>query len=408
MLDSPTIRPVLACVIWLALALICAPAIGSADELFVPDAYGEALFAPGITSPVPLLDGCFIDDFHDSVGRWKTKNSIPIGAGAWHWFNQDFRNHNDGYGIPGMRGTFFWYLTADPELKLANGYSVGGHVDCRFREQDRFRSFYSSQVWTYEAYSYLAIPEFGKIKAGQIQNRFGSDYGGLFWGTTAFFNGIKYDPDYGMSWEGSQSVNQQFKVDHYTQFFVHEDNVNGSIPGADPESVVGFTERNRGVARLVPTWTHDNGAVTALGMSGFVGQIDSRRTDVTDQLVRGWAVDVTHNVGPLKLIGEGMQTFGVFNPIRFTSGGPSDRLTNLLAEAQYVMGPFTHRASHSVSIDDHPRGILSMWTIGTKLAATKNVDVYFEYVNLSIRSSANPTLNSQLNDALSIIIQWRL
>ena len=108
MLNPPTMRRVLACVIWLTLPPLCAPAIVSADELFVPDACGEALFEPWITSPAPLFDDCFIDDFHDSVGRWKAKNSIPIGAGAWHWFNQDFRNHNDGYGIPGMRGTFFW------------------------------------------------------------------------------------------------------------------------------------------------------------------------------------------------------------------------------------------------------------------------------------------------------------
>lgn len=406
-----TSRPVFASALWSVAALLAlapTPAMASADDSCSPTACDRALFEPWNVSPVPLFDDGIIKGIHDRVDCWKTQSAIPIGAGAWHWFNNDFGNHNDGYGIPGMRGTFFWYFTADPELHLPNGCSLGGHVDCRFREQDRFRTFYSGQVWTYEAYAYLAIPDFGTIKAGQIQNRFGSDWGGLFWGTTAFFNGIKYDPDYGMSWEGSQPVNERLKVDHYCQFFFHEDNVNGSISGADPESVPGFTERNRGVVRLVPTWTHDNGATTALGLSGLVGQIDSRRLDISDQVISGWAVDVTHTVGPLKLIGEGMQTYGVFSPVRFTSGGPSDRLTNLLAEAQYVMGPFTHRASHSISIDENPYGMLSMWTIGTKIAATKDVDIYCEYVNLSISGNANPASNGPLSNAISVIIQWRM
>jgi hypothetical protein len=285
---------------------------------------------------------------------------------------------------------------------------VGAHANIRLREQDRFRSFYDGQVWSYETYAYITVPEFGTLKGGQIVNRFGSDWGGVFWGTSGFFDGFKFDPDYGLSWERSPDMNNGFKIDHYCQFFFHEDGINGSIPGADPESVIGYTEKNRGVVRVVPTWVHANGATTALGFSGLVGKIDSRRADVGDQIVSGWAIDVTHTAGPLRLIGEALQTHGILNPVGYTSGGPSDRLTDLLAEARYVTGPFTHRLSHSVSIADNPNGMLNLSVIGTKIAVTKNVDVYLEYINSRISESADPTLNGHLTNALSLIVHWRL
>lgn len=408
---SVTMKSFLAMVTWTStviVVLLFATATFATEEDCGSDCTcGEAIIEPWTVLPKPWLDDCLISRYYDEAQRRKDEFIIPLGAGAFHWFQKDLDGNNSGYGIPGLRGTFFWYLTADPQTVLSNGWTVGAHTNIRLREQDRFRSFYDGQVWSYESYAYITIPEFGTLKGGQIVNRFGSDWGGVFWGTAGFFDGFKFNPDYGVSWEATPELTDGFKLDHYCQFFFHEDGINGSIPGADSESVAGYTAKNRGVVRLVPTWMHANGATTALGFSGLVGQIDSRRADAGDQVVSGWAIDVNHTVGPLRLIGETLQTYGVLNPVRYTSGGPSDRVTNLLGEAQYVTGPFTHRVSQSVSIADDPHGMLNMSVIGTRFAATKNVDVYMEYINQRIIQSADQTRNGQLFNGLSLIIHWR-
>jgi hypothetical protein len=124
----------------------------------------EAVSEPWIVSPEPWLDDCQITQHYAAALRGKEDRLIPIGAGAFHWFQKDLQGSNSGYGIPGMRGTFFWYLTADPKTVLSNGCTMGAHTNIRLREQDRFRSFYDGQVWSYESYAYITIPEFGTLK----------------------------------------------------------------------------------------------------------------------------------------------------------------------------------------------------------------------------------------------------
>ena len=332
------------------------------------------------------------------------KETIPIGVGAWHWFHEDLIGSNDGYGINGLRGTYWWFITADPSVEICDG-KVGAHLEYRLRDGDTFRSFFDSKFWSYEAYGYLQTAGGGTLKAGQIWKRFGLDWDGVFFGNAPYFDGFKLDPDYGLSWEKTIEVDSRFKIDTFTQFFFHEDGVNGSFGGADPESVPGYNERNTGVIRVVPTWTCCDGSTLALGFSGLAGQIDSSQPGLPDDNVGAWAVDATYTKDRWKLFAEGSQAYGVFNPTRYVSGGASNKITNLLTGVHYNCGPITYRCSYSASIDDNPHAHQDLVVLGTTTKVTKNVDFYFEYVFEQVHGNANQDVITFFN-SLEFIVYW--
>ncbi|MEX2120934.1 MAG: hypothetical protein WD847_15190 [Pirellulales bacterium] len=366
-----------------------------------------ACCAPQADEPVTLLVHSRLDHWYDNLQARKQNWIVPMGIGAWHWFHEDLSGSNDGYGIEGLRGTYWWFVTADPSFDLGDGRKIGGHLEYRLRDGDTFRTFFDSKFWSYEAYGYVSGEQWGTLKAGQIWKRFGLDWDGVFFGNAPYFDGFKLDPDYGLSWEQSTEIDRCFKVDRYLQFFFHEDGVNGSFEGADAESVPGYNERNTGVARIVPTWTFGDASTLALGISGLVGQIDSDlgAFGFPDETVAAYAVDLTFTRGNWKMFAEGLQSFGVINPVRYVSGGPSNRISGFLGGMHYVTGPVTWRGSYSASIDDNPHGMQNMVVLGTTTKLTKGIDLYLEYVNQRVDGHA---VNDSIEffNSLEAVIHW--
>ncbi len=337
----------------------------------------------------------------DNGGNFK----MPVTGGAYHWFHQSLIGRQGGYGIPGLRGTYFWYLYADPEYTTAGGNKVGGHLELRLRETGTFRTFVDDQVWPWELYGYIHNDDFGTLKAGQLFTRFGLFWNGVFFGNAAYFDGLKLDADYGVSWEKSTAVNDCLSVESYWQFFFHEDQSNGSFGGADAESVVGYSEENTGFARLVPTWTFADGSQFALGMSGMVGSIDSKIA-LPDETVWAYGVDGTYTIGPWKAYLEGSQTFGLRNPVSYISGGPSDELTNVLSGVQYTRGPVTYHCSYSNSIYENPYAVQNMVLTGATVTLTKHVDLYVEWVHQRVDNASLPGRNGYLFNGIEWVINW--
>jgi hypothetical protein len=348
-------------------------------------------------------DNC-VDPLFEHVLGCKNDLPFPLKVGAWHWYAEDISGPDDGYGIPGLRGTYWWEVIATPEIDLGCGRAIGGHVNYRLRDGDTFRTFFDSKFWSYELYAFYRSEELGTLKAGQIWKRFGLDWDGVFFGNVPYFDGFKLDPDWGLSWERTREIDSSFKVDSFVQFYFHEDGVNGSFGGADPESVVGVNERNTGVVRVVPTWTYCDGATLALGLSGLVGQIESDRAFFDDETVAAWAVDATYTKDNWKIFGEVMQSHGRINPARYTSGGPSNRLTAFLAGAHYIVGPVTYRASYSLGIDDNPYATNSLVVAGATIKLTRSVDLYLEYVNQQVDNA--PGGHVEFFDSVNAIIYW--
>jgi len=362
---------------------------------------------PWVVSREPISDISYLDRLTDLGSKIDNDDNfkMPVTGGAWHWFHESLIGGPGGYGIPSISGTYFWYLYVDPVYTTQAGNKIGGHMELRLRENDKFRSFVDDQVWTWELYGYIQNDQLGTLKAGQLFNRFGLFWDGTFFGNAAYFDGLKLDADYGLSWEKTAEIHGCLKVDSYLQFFFHEDQTNGSFAGADAESIAGFTERNTGVARLAPTWTRADGSQIALGASAMVGQIDSKIA-FPDQTISAYGFDLTYTKGPWKAYAEGSQLFGVRNPVNYVSGGPSDQLTNFLFGLNYTRGAATYRCNYSNSIYANPGAVQNMLVTGTTITLTKHVDLYLEWVNQRVDGAEIPGRNGPFFNSLEYVLNW--
>ena len=381
--------------------------------LLLSAALAPSLYAgPGAPAPAPAPapaaepDTVFGTTWFDELKAKKDASGLPITLGAWHWwrFGSDGPG-TDGYGIPGLRGTYYWTIDVDPKFKLDGPFvtEVGIHSQIRLREQGTFRPFIEDQIWPWEAYAYAKTTA-GTFKAGQIWKRFGLDWDGVFYGNTAYFDGMKLDPDYGVSWEHTFKQSDSFKVDAIAQFFFHEDGHNGSLVGGDAESTSVIREKNTAVVRVIPTWTFADGSSFALGLSGSIGQLDSQIA-AFDDTYTAWAADATYTKGKFKIFGEVAQSHGTINPLRYVSGGPSDKITDYLIGASYKTGPVTWRVNYSVGKDENPGGTQELFLPGVTIALTPNVDLYAEYVKWTVDPDNGPKVDYE--DGYQLVLNWR-
>jgi hypothetical protein len=375
-----------------------------------------------------LLPPNELEALYQKLEEWKKTHHLPISIGAHNWFHINNNGpHTSGYGIPGLNGTYFYYLLADPRVyggPLAD--KVGVHLEARFRDGNTpFRAYFpETAAYFYEAYGWIETP-FGRLKGGAIVRRFGIEWDGSWWGNVQYFDGLKLNPDLGISLEETPEMTAGFKVDRYLQFFVRDYNVSGSIVGANPESVVGSRQVNTLMGRIVPTWALPNQSTLALGLSGFAGEI---RNDPIIYLVGGnvlrqippgspvppgskravgaWAADLTYTQGGLRVFGEFDQLYGTFSPSRYVSGGPSNRTTDLLAGFNYRKGPITYTFSFSAGFDSNPSGTQLLWVPGGVVALMSNVDLYINYVFWKVHASGAPQFTT-FEDGVQMVFVWR-
>ncbi len=356
----------------------------------------------------------FPDSFYDKVQAWKEKYHLPISIGANHWFHIDRDEHvyGNGYGVPSENGTYYYYIALDPSFKvgdkLGNGFvdEIGAHVQYRIRDGNKLRPFYSDTHWFYEAYGY-AKTKIGTFKAGQLVTEFGVPWDGTWWEGVPYFDGYKFDPDYGFSWDNKWKVSDTFTVDSAAQFFVASDGINGSISGADAESGLGLAEQNTGVVRLVPTWKFNEDTSLAWGVSGLLGGIKGAAAYRDVDGTRGvWGTDLTFTWKNFSLFGEYIDAYGATNPTRYVSGGPSDHVNSLRGGVSYKYGPTTFRVNYSYGWDHNPNGHQFIFDPGVTIQLLKNVVLYAEYVKWDVVDQAGNT--AKFDDGFELILVWNL
>jgi hypothetical protein len=351
------------------------------------------------------------DKTGDEIDQWKKEYHVPISIGANHWFHldRDERIYGNGYGVPTESGTYYWYIAADPAVTFGDGLvkEIGAHAQFRIRddENDKLRAFYYDTYWFYEAYAY-AKTSIGAFKAGEIVTEFGLPWDGTWWEGVPYFDGYKFDPDYGLSWSNSWRSSQYLTIDSVAQFFFGSNKVSGAIPNADAESTSGLDERNTGVFRVVPTWNFDNDLKLQWGVSGLVGGIKGARRLGTDSSRAALGTDLTLTWKNLKLFGEYIDGFGVTTPARYVSGGPSDRVESLRGGVSYRSGPVTFHVNYSYGWDHNPSGHQYIFDPGVNVQLTKNVTIYVEYVKWDVTNRKGVT--AKFDDGFELIAVWNL
>lgn len=194
---------------------------------------------------------------------------ITIGGGAILWFyqptNTEFKNKLELY---------FMNLLFDAKFD-----HWGLHLEPRFRDS-KLRPFFAAPVWVQEAYGYFKS-RYVTVKLGKIYSQLGYFWDNSFYGDVQVYDGLKLDPNYGISAEGS--FGRRAAVNWWLQYFVIDGGTNVSLQDRDTLSIPGAHRRNIVVARVEPVFK--------------IGRLVELKLGASGQFLQADLPTVTHNVG---------------------------------------------------------------------------------------------------------------
>jgi hypothetical protein len=224
----------------------------------------------------------------------------------------------------------------------------GLHLEPRL-SNEKMRSYYDSLAWLQEAYLFLDAAPF-VFKVGKIYKQLG-----LFWdGTFQVYEGLKLDPNAGLSLEGK--LGKRAGAALWAQFFVVDGHTNASLSGRDTLSIPGARRRNTLVARVQPFVQLSQSARLEVGLSGEHFEADLPAG--SNSVWRG-AVDTKLSWGGLGFWGEVLHQAGA-NVDAFPYPGDaaaqpavparaSAHNTYLLAGGEYTLNRVTFRYNLSIA-----------------------------------------------------------
>jgi hypothetical protein len=262
----------------IASCLMAAAWPARADDAGLPaqPAAPKAVAASG-TSVVPAPDVPAVAVREPPLPTWL--KSLSLGGGAILWYYSPVET-----GAKQNVDLFFANLLLDGHFGL-----VSLHIEPRFRDS-RLRAFYPGPVWAQEAYVSVALAKNTVIKAGKEYSRFGLFWDNSFYGNVQVYDGLKLDPDYGLSLEGGFGADGDKGLRYYAQYFVVDGHTNVSLDGRDTISIPGANRRNESILRAEPFIKASNGLVATGGLSGAF--LQAALPTATRNVYRG-AADVT-------------------------------------------------------------------------------------------------------------------
>ncbi|MEI9952330.1 MAG: hypothetical protein WDO74_25930 [Pseudomonadota bacterium] len=140
----------------------------------------------------------------------------------------------------------------------------GLHLEPRL-SNEKMRPYYDGLAWIQEAYLFVeASPVVFKV--GKIYKQLGLFWDGTFYGNIQVYEGLKLDPNAGVSLEGK--LGEQAGLAFWAQFFVVDGHTNASLLGRDTISIPGARRRNTLLARVQPFLQLSKSARLEVGLSG--------------------------------------------------------------------------------------------------------------------------------------------
>jgi hypothetical protein len=228
----------------------------------------------------------------------------------------------------------------------------GLHLDFRVRDT-KLKSYFVGTAWVEEAFGFAEIvtreSDFGPLvlKLGKIYQQFGRFWDNSFFGNVQLRDGVKLDPNFGLSIEGDLYKGSQFGAKYFLQYFVIDGGTNSSDPGRDTFTATGTVEgassahrRNMVIGRVEPFVKIGTFTTLKLGLSGEYFQADlpaqtnAQPAPTNVQDVTRFAGDLTAQVGPVAAWGEYIMQSG-----RSTTDFPYARRAAVPATATAVATP---------------------------------------------------------------------
>ncbi|HTF89334.1 MAG TPA: hypothetical protein VK843_13060 [Planctomycetota bacterium] len=274
----------------------------------------------------------------DEMLAW-LKESLPFsihgGVLMWHYQPLDLSHTDPNSEI------YYANLLFDTKFDDRFGY----HFEPRFRDT-KLRPFFESNIWIQENYlSFRPCGEDGGVlKAGKIYTQFGRFWDGVFYGNIPYFDGLKLDPDIGLSWEQRVKASETVAVDWSAQFFAQDGATNGSLQNRDTLSV--GTQRNIGVVRVAPTFEFSEKTSATVGVSAMRFEADLP-APTNDGNVTRLNAEAALTVGPFTVFGDYTHQQGD-HVVDFPVVGSNSRdIDYLMSGLSYQKGDFTLRYSYS-------------------------------------------------------------
>ena len=338
---------------------------------------------------------------------------IELHGSAYVWFYQPITNIDLPALTPDDRFLTLYLAGLEFDAKFSN---FGLYFNPRFRDSP-VRKFFNSNVWIQQVYAYYEH-EYVKIKAGKIENALSRLSDDTFNGPLPYYDGIKYDNDYGVSAEGSLKHKSGFGLNYYAQYFYVDGHTNGSIddrdtvwvrqrdpandiyddvPGPDGQKVIrqfAFKDANRlhiAVLRIEPWFRFNPKMSLRAGLAGQFFVTDFRDGNPPQQVLRLDA-DLSFAAGPVKVFGEFIGQLGqtVTRYPLITQANqdgtvsrvpvPSTQSFYLLGGAELQIWRFQPRYSLSF-VNYINSGVIELLHIpGVTVTLSENVSLMFEYV----------------------------
>jgi hypothetical protein len=315
-----------------------------------------------------------------SVPEWT--RTLSVGGGAILWYYQPLQS-----GAKNNIDLYFVNLLLDGHVG-----DVGLHIEPRFRDNKlraHFGGTNGGTAWVQEVYASFRLPG-ATLKVGKAYSHFGLFWDNSFYGNVQVYDGLKLDPDYGLSLEAATGDEASLGLRAWAQYFVVDGQTNVALDGRETFTIPGARRRNHAILRLEPFFRAAGALTLKVGLSAAYLQADLPALGKKD-VYRG-AGDLTVSVGPWTLWGEFIrqngQTVTDF-PIAgtpATAGAPatpgiaSSHINYLLVGSELTLGRVALR--YNVSYGGYRDVDVSEWLhvpgIGFSLAP--NVTVLGEFV----------------------------
>jgi hypothetical protein len=296
------------------------------------------------------------------------KESLPFelhgGVLFWHWDpsvgGQD--THSEIY-----------YANLLLDAKFGD---FGYHFEPRFRDT-KLRQFYESNVWIQENYlSWHPLENADSVlKAGKIYTQFGRMWDGVFYGNIPYFDGVKLDPDLGVSWESRVKAGDRTNIDYSVQYFTEDGATNGSLQGRDTLSI--GTERNIAVGRVAPTFKLGDKTSATVGVSAM--HFDADLATESSSVSRENA-EAAFTTGPFTVFADYTHQAGNHVLDFPVAGSNSDDINYLMSGVSFVWKDFTFRYSYSSGDYKDEDVKEDLHLPGIEYRVNKNLAIWLEYV----------------------------
>jgi hypothetical protein len=218
---------------------------------------------------------------------------VTLGAGVLLWYYQPIN-------VPQAQNdvSVFW-----SRLLIDGKWGIFGlHLEPRFRDT-KLRPFFDGPVWLQEAYASADVADDVQLRIGKTYSRLGIFWYTSFYGNVQVYDGLKLDPDYGATLQGTVGkAEDALSLAWWAQYFVVDGSTNVSLQDRDTISYPGARRRNQAIGRLEPK-LRLGPATVALGASGEFLQATGLPGLGTQNVWRA-AGDLTVVAGGLTLRGE--------------------------------------------------------------------------------------------------------